>query len=54
LSCVFSLFLAAITFGRAPKTASPEIGKKVDVILSKMTLEQKVDMLGGVHDFDPA
>ncbi len=52
LSCVLVLFLAAIAFGQAPRPASPEIEKKIDAILSKMTLEQKIDLLGGINFFD--
>ena len=51
-SHVLVLFLASITFGQAPKPASPEIEKKVDAILGKMTLEQKIDLLGGMNFFD--
>ncbi len=52
LSCAIVLLFSAILFGQAPKPASPEIEKRVDGILSKMTLEQKVDMLGGINFFD--
>jgi beta-glucosidase len=53
LLCFFSsLLLCSTTFGQAPKPHSPDIENKVDAILSKMTLEQKVDMLGGINDFD--
>jgi beta-glucosidase len=51
-SYVFVLLVAATAFGQAPKPASPEIEKQVDAILSKMTLEQKIDLLGGINFFD--
>ena len=51
-SCIAVLALSGISFGQAPKPTSPEIEKKVDAILSKMTLDQKVDMLGGINFFD--
>ena len=52
LSCAVVLLLSIISLGQAPKPASPEIEKKIDAILSKMTLDQKVDMLGGINFFD--
>ena len=52
VSCALFLSICALTFGQAPKPDSPEIEKKVDAILSKMTLEQKIDLLGGLNFFD--
>ena len=47
------VFLAAVAvFGQAPKPDSPQIEQKVNAILSKMTLEQKIDLLGGINAFD--
>jgi beta-glucosidase len=52
LSCVVLWFLASCSFAQAPLPSSPAIEQKVNAILSKMTLEQKIDMLGGVDEFD--
>ena len=52
LSCALFLFFSVAVFGQVPKPNSPEIEKKVDAILSKMTLEQKIDLLGGLNFFD--
>jgi beta-glucosidase len=52
LSVAVVVLFSAISFGQAPKPDSPEIDRKVDAILSRMTLEQKVDMLGGINIFD--
>jgi beta-glucosidase len=48
------LFLVAVSFGfaQAPSPSTSELEQKVDAILSQMTLDQKIDMLGGVHTFD--
>src|SRR5690348_4170038 len=52
VSCVLFFSISAMTFAQAPKPDSPEIEKKVDAILRKMTLEQKIDLLGGLNFFD--
>ena len=52
LSCAALLLLASLSLAQAPSSPSPEIEQKVNAILSKMTLEQKVDMLGGIKTFD--
>jgi beta-glucosidase len=52
LSCAVLWFLASCSFAQAPLPSSPAIEQKVNAILIKMTLQQKIDMLGGVNDFD--
>jgi beta-glucosidase len=58
LSLRSAVLLAVISFSavqllaQAPAPASPAIDQKVEAILSKMTLEQKIDLLGGVNTFD--
>jgi beta-glucosidase len=52
LSCLIVFLLVAFSFGQAPRPDSPEIEQKVDAILNKMTLDQKIDMLGGINGFD--
>jgi len=44
--------LASVCFAQAPSPLTPELEQKVNAIVSKMTLEQKIDMLGGIHTFD--
>jgi len=51
-SCALLLSFCALTFSQAPKPDSPEIEKRVDAILGKMTLEQKIDLIGGINIFD--
>src|SRR6266568_4335788 len=46
------LLLVSFSFAQAPLPASPEIEQKVNGILGKMTLEQKIDLLGGIDTFD--
>src|SRR5713226_4597628 len=46
------LLLGSFSFAQAPLPASPEIEQKVNGILGKMTIEQKIDLLGGINDFD--
>jgi len=52
LSCAALLLLASFSLAQAPSPPSPEIEQNVNAILSKMTLEQKVDMVGGINIFD--
>src|SRR5260370_447161 len=51
-SCAALLLLASLSLAQAPSPLSPEIEQKVNAILSKITLEQKVDMLGGINTLD--
>ena len=52
LGCVALLLLVAFSPAQAPSPDSPEIEQKVNAVLSKMTLEQKIDLLGGINVFD--
>jgi beta-glucosidase len=52
IGCLFFLLLAAVGLAQAPSPSTSELEQKVDAIVSKMTLEQKIDMLGGVDTFD--
>jgi beta-glucosidase len=51
LQCAFffalALFPSLIAFAQAPVPSNPEIDRRVDAILQKMTLEQKMDYIGG-------
>ena len=54
----FSLFLAAVpclglslASQAQQKPSTAEIEKRVDLLLSKMTLEEKITLIGGVNDF---
>src|SRR6266581_2402474 len=51
-SCAKLLLLASFSLGQVPSPSSPEIEQKVNAIVSKMTLEQKVEILGGINTFD--
>jgi beta-glucosidase len=39
------------TLAQAPAASSPEIERRVETLLGRLTLEEKVDMLGGVDGF---
>lgn len=41
---------AALALAQAPVADSPEIEAKAHDLLSKLTLEQKIELIGGVHD----
>ena len=49
---LFFALLVSFGFAQAPSPSTSELEQKVNSIVSKMTLEQKVDMLGGVNFFD--
>ena len=53
IAVIFALFIIAIAAALVPfATAAPDdVEQRVEAILSKMTLEQKIDMLGGQDDF---
>jgi beta-glucosidase len=46
------LLLISAAIAQAPSPSTPELEKKVDAIIGKMTLEQKIDLLGGINTFD--
>lgn len=49
---LFVLLVVSTCFAQAPSPSTAELEQKVDSILGKMTLDQKIDLLGGVHTFD--
>src|SRR5580700_8804843 len=53
ISVTFALLIIAITAALVPSaTSAPaDVEQRVEAILSKMTLEQKIDMIGGEDDF---
>ena len=36
---------------QAPSAATPAVEARVDALLKQLSLEEKVDLIGGVHDF---
>ncbi len=49
-----ALFLAFFSFSlcwSAAQTSSPDVDARVDALLKKLTMEEKVDLIGGVDDF---
>jgi beta-glucosidase len=46
------ILFARLATAQAPVPSSPDVEKRVDSILSKMTLEEKIDYIGGFNDFD--
>jgi beta-glucosidase len=45
------LFFATLCFAQPATTSNPLIERRVDQILSQMTLDEKIDYIGGTHDF---
>lgn len=45
------LFYATLCFAQPAPTSNPLIERRVDQILSQMTLDEKIDYIGGTHDF---
>ncbi len=45
------LLLSRFVVGQAPVPDSPEVEKRVESILQKMTLAEKIDYIGGFQDF---
>ncbi len=57
VAALFTILLVSLSSGfgqgptRAPSSNSAAVEQRVESLLSKMTLEEKVDMIGGVDDF---
>jgi len=53
IGVILALFIIAIAAGIVPRAVSApgDVEQRIEAILSKMTLEQKIDMLGGEDDF---
>src|SRR5882672_4824003 len=47
---IFLLFLAQLAMAQ-PAASKMDVEKRVDSILSKMTLEKKIQIIGGINDF---
>lgn len=45
------LLIASQVMAQAPASSKGDVEKRVEAILSKMTLEQKIDYIGGTHSF---
>jgi beta-glucosidase len=45
------LIFFLLGFSVAQTTAPADVGKRVDLLLSKMTLEEKIELIGGINDF---
>jgi hypothetical protein len=46
------VFLCAAQFGMAQAAASKtDVERRVDSILSKMTIDEKIEIIGGINDF---
>lgn len=51
LVAFLALLCCLCSGAQAQISSSPEVERRVEAILSKMTLEEKVDYIGGVNDF---
>ena len=53
-SCLLFVFLGVVTFcalAQAPSLTTPEIDSRANSLLKQLTLEEKIDLIGGVNDF---
>ena len=50
-SLTLLLILAINAFAQSPSGSRPDVEQKIESILSKMTLEEKIDMIGGQNSF---
>ena len=48
---LFGLCCAAVCFAQSPRDVNATIEQRVAQILGQMTLEEKIDYIGGTHDF---
>ncbi len=51
LTAVLFLLIAQLAIAQSPAPNSPDVEKRVNSILQKMTLEEKIDYIGGFQDF---
>jgi beta-glucosidase len=51
LGVTLVLILFLLGFSVAQTTAPADVEKRVDLLLSKMTLEEKIELIGGINDF---
>jgi beta-glucosidase len=51
LTSVLFLLIAQPVIAQSPAPSSPDVEKRVNSILQKMTLEEKIDYIGGSQDF---
>jgi beta-glucosidase len=51
LLCVPFSFVQTVAAQAAPSNAQPDVESRVDSILGKMTLEEKIEIIGGINDF---
>ena len=51
IACLLTLFVS-LAGGQAARPPAADLEKRVDSILSQMTLEEKIDYLGGINDYD--
>jgi beta-glucosidase len=50
-AAVLFLLIAQLAIGQSPAPSSPDVEKRVNSILQEMTLEEKIDYMGGSQDF---
>ena len=50
IACLLSLFVS-LADGQTARPPAADLEKRVDSILSQMTLEEKIDYLGGINDY---
>jgi beta-glucosidase len=50
-AAVLYLLIAQQAIGQSPAPSSPDVEKRVSSILQKMTLQEKIDYIGGSQDF---
>jgi len=51
LTLLPAMLIALNAAAATPPIATPSVDERVDAIMRPMTLEQKIDLIGGVDDF---
>jgi beta-glucosidase len=51
LRCVFVVFLATLSLAQSAPVSKAEVERRVDQILGQMTLDEKIELIGGTRGF---
>src|SRR5260370_40050672 len=48
---VILLYVSFLAFAQSPSPSTPAIEARADALLKQLSLEEKIDLIGGVNDF---
>jgi len=48
---VFLFLVSVLTWAQSPSASTPAIEARADALLKPLSLEEKIDLIGGVNDF---